>query len=59
MKTNWKPTRVATAVGSSWVRTDVVNHSLSKLSPDLKLQQRTAVPELEVGEERKNNPADP
>lgn len=59
LKTNWKPTRVATAVGGSWVRTEVVSHSLSKLSHDLKLQQRTAVPELEVGEERKNNPADP
>ena len=50
--------RVATAGGSSWVQASAVNHSLSELTRGLKLQHRMAVPELEVGEERKNT-ADP
>lgn len=36
------------AVGSSWMRTNVVNHSLPKLSCDLKLQRRTAISKREV-----------
>ena len=54
LETRW----VATAGGSSWVQASVVNHSLSKPTHGLKLQHRMAVPELEVGEERKNT-ADP
>lgn len=37
------------AVGSSWMRTNVVNHSVPKLSRDLKLQRRTAISKREVG----------
>ena len=51
----WRPSgnslgwSLLSAVSSSWMRTNVVNHSLPKLSYDLKLQHRTAISKLEVG----------